>query len=102
MLKAAFIEKRISGKSELEIVNIMYSVSRKRKVEIQVGCPFSKLRDSSTQVSKAKGSYGRNDKKQMLTYDQLKDQYLWDKHFTMHWLQEKGLIASNRTCDVCH
>ena len=72
-MNISLLEGKISGSSELEIVNVMYTVSRKRKVEVQVACPFTKRRNNSTQVSKAKGGYGRNDNNKILTYDQFKD-----------------------------
>ena len=80
---------------------VMYTVSRKSKAEVQVGCPFGELRDIGTQCSESKGSYGRKDDMKILTYDELKDKYLWDKDYTQSWLKEEGLIEANRICDVC-
>jgi len=83
---------------------VMYTVSRKRKVEVQVDCPFGERRDIGTQCSQcseSKGSYGRRDDTKILTYDELKDKYLWHKNYALSWLKEEGLIAGNRICDVC-
>ena len=80
---------------------VMYTVTRKRKAEVQVGCPFGERRDIGTQCSESKGSYGRNDDTKILTYDELKDKYLWNKDNTLSWLKEEGLIAANRICNVC-
>ena len=79
----------------------MYTVSRKRKAEVQVGCPFAKRKDVGIQCSESRGSYGRNEESTILTYDQLREKYLWSKDHTLYWLKEEGLIASRRVCDVC-
>ena len=79
----------------------MYTVSRKRKVEVQVGCPFAKRKDVGIQCSESRGSYGRNEEYKILTYDQLREKYLWSKDHTLDWLKDEGLIASKRVCDVC-
>jgi len=39
--------------SKTETIAVMYTVNRKRKAEVQVGCPFGE------QCSELKGSYGR-------------------------------------------
>ena len=80
---------------------MMYTVGRKRKAEIQVGCPFAKRKDVGIQCSESRGSYGRNEETKILTYDQLKEKYLWNKDHTLRWLKDEGLIASRRVCDVC-
>ena len=80
---------------------MMYTVSRKRKAEVQVGCPFAKRKDVGIQCSESRGSYGRNEESKILTYDQLREKYLWSKDHTLYWLKEEGLIASRRVCDVC-
>ena len=36
-----------------------------------------------------------------MTYDELKEKYLWSKEFTLCWLKDEALIASSRVCDVC-
>ena len=79
----------------------MYTVSRKRKAEVQVGRPFAKRKDVGVQCSESRGSYGRNEESKILTYDQLREKYLWSKDHTPYWLKEEGLIASRRVCDVC-
>ena len=80
---------------------MLYTVSLKRKDEIQVGCPFAKRKDVGIQCSEARGSSGQNKGSKILTYDQLKENYLWNKDHTLNWLKDKGLIASRRVCDVC-
>ena len=72
-----------SRSSKTQTNAAMYTVSRKRKAEVQVGCPFRERRDIGTQCSESKGSYGRKDDTKILTYDELKDKYLWDKDYTL-------------------
>ena len=79
----------------------MYTVSRKGKAELQVGCPSVERKDIGVQCSESKGSYGRDVDSNILTYDQLKDKYLWEKDFTINWLKEEGLIRASRVCDIC-
>ena len=76
----------------------MYTVSRKRKAEVQVGCFLAKRKDVGIQCSESRGSYGRNEESKILTYDQLREKYLWSKDHTLHWLKEGGLIASRHVC----
>ena len=79
----------------------MYTVSQKRKAAVQVGCSFKDRKDIGIQCSASKGSYGRNIQGKKLTYDELRDKYLWDKDYTLQWLKDEGLIASSRICDIC-
>ena len=67
-----------------------------------MSCPFGERRDFGTQRSGSKGSCGRKDDSKILTYNKLKDKYLWNREYTLSWLKEEGLIASNRICDVFH
>ena len=76
----------------------MYTVVRKRKIGVQVGCTLS-FKDKETQCGEARGSYRRENK--LLTYDKLRDRYLWDKEWTLNWLKEDGLIASEQCCGQC-
>ena len=62
----------------------MYKVSAKRNTEVQVGCPFGKQKDVGIQCSEPRGSYGRNDEAKVMTYDELKEKYLWCKEFTLY------------------
>ena len=82
-------------------LSVMYTVSRKRKGEVLVGCPFAKRKDVGIQCSESRGRYGRNEESKILTYDQLKEKYLWSKDHTLHWLKDEGLIKSRRVYDVC-
>ena len=61
----------------------MYKVSGKRNAEVQVGCPFGKQKDVGIQCSECRGSSGRNDEAKVMTYDELKEKYLWRKEFTL-------------------
>ena len=71
----------------------MYKVSRKRNAEVQVGCPLGKQNDVGIQCSESRGSYGRNNEAKAMTYDELKEKYLWCKEFTLCWLKDEALIA---------
>ena len=66
-----------------------------------MGCPFAKWKDFGIQCSESRGSYGRDEEAKILTYDKLKEKYLWNKDHTLRWLKNEGLIASRRVCDVC-
>ena len=44
---------------------------------------------------------GINEETKVMTYDELKEKYLWSKEFTLCWLKDEALIASSRVCDVC-
>ena len=79
----------------------MYKVSRKRNAEVQVGCPLDKQKDVGIQCSESRGSYGRDNEAKVMTYDELKEKYLWCKEFTLCWLKDEALIASSRVCDIC-
>lgn len=81
---------------------IMYSVTHKRKIGIQVGCSAVDRKEVGVQCSRSKGSYGRQKpEKEILTYDDLLQNYLWDKDFTFEWLKGEKMIARNRICEIC-
>jgi len=80
----------------------MYTVTRKRNIGVQVGSSTSCLKDQGTQCSYAKGSYGRKNNSKILTYDELRDSYLWNRDFTLEWLKQEGIIASSPLCDRCN
>lgn len=46
--------ERVYSRSQVDIV--MYTVSRKRKAEVQVGCPFAERSDIGVQCSESKGA----------------------------------------------
>ena len=69
---------------------IMYSVTHKRKIGIQVGCSAVDRKEVGVQCSRSKGSYGRQKpEKEILTYDDLLQNYLWDKDFAFRRMGRK-------------
>ena len=42
-----------------------------------------------------------DDEAKVMTYDELKENYLWCKEFSLCWLKDEVLIASCSVCDVC-
>ena len=80
----------------------MYSVTHKRKIGIQVGCSVIDQKEVGVQCSCSKSSYGRRKpEKGILTYDDVLQNYLWDKEFTFEWLKGEKMIAGNRICEIC-
>ena len=77
----------------------MYTVKRRKTTGVQTGCSTADLKDQS---GSTKGSYLRNEKKENFTnYENLLQNYLWDKDFTLSWLKDEGLIAPSRVCTIC-
>ena len=59
-------------------------------------------KEVGVQCSRSKGSYGRQKPQdKILTYDDLLQNYLWDKDFIPEWLREEKMIAANRICEIC-
>ena len=80
----------------------MYSVTRKRKIGIQVGCAAVDRKEKGVQCSHSTGSYGwRHNETGILTYDDLLRNYLWTKDYTIEWLKEEKLRARSRICEIC-
>ena len=80
----------------------MYTVKCRKTTEVQTGCSTADLKDQSTQCGSTKGSYLRNEKKENFTnYENLLQNYVWDKDFTLSWLKDEGLIAPSRICTIC-
>ena len=75
----------------------MYRVKEKRKIGIQVGCPSVDRIERGVQCSNSKSSYGRKEiEARHVTFEDLLQNYLWDKEYTLSWLKEEGFIASKR------
>ena len=80
----------------------MYTVKRRKTTGVQTGCSAADHKDQSTQCGSTKGSYLRNEKKDnFTTYEELLQNYLWDKDFILPWLKDEGLIAPSRNCATC-
>ena len=80
----------------------MYTVKHRKTTGVQTGCSTTDLEDQSTQCDSTKGSYLRNEKNENLnTYENLHQNYLWDKDFTLSLLKDKGLIAPSQICTIC-
>ena len=80
----------------------MYRVKEKRKIGIQVGCPSVDRIERGVQCSNSKSSYRRKEiEARHVTFEDLLQNYLWDKEYTLSWLKEEGFIASKRLCGIC-
>ena len=80
----------------------MYTVKHRKTTGVQTECSTADLKDQSTQCGSTKASYLRNEKKENFTnYENLLQNYLWDKDFTLSWLKDEGLIAPSRICTIC-
>lgn len=75
----------------------MYTVNRKQNAEVQAGCPFSKRKDAGIQCLESRGCYGRNEETKVMTYDELKEKYLWSREFS---LGVKGALCTLVEKDV--
>ena len=73
---------------------------RKRKIGVQAGRSLFSVTHKGTQCGETKASYSREDRPKILTYDELRDKYLWDKGYALKWLKDEGLIASEKFCSV--
>ena len=84
--------------SELKCSRVrMYSVTRKRKIGIQVGCAAVDRKEKGVQCSHSTGSYGwRHNETGILTYDELLQNYLWTKDYTIEWLKEEKQLKTSR------
>ena len=85
----------------------MYTVKRRRTSLVQVGTSYTELKDKTTQIGSQGGSYKRkhpntNHCTGYITYDELVRNYLFDKHETITWLQDIGLIAKAQQCRKCN
>lgn len=79
----------------------MYTVKHRRTTGVQTGCSTVDRKDQRTQCGSTKGSYLRNEKtEKFTTYENLLQNYLWDKDFALSWLKDEGLIASSRICTI--
>lgn len=74
-----------------------------RTIGIQAGCSM-KTKECENQYSSGVGSYQRKKGADTLhwTYDELKDRALCNREILIRWLMDEGLIASRRTCPICH
>ena len=83
----------------------MYTVKRKRTLGIQTGVPLNEWKDNWTQTGVSVcGSYNRlerQEKRIFTTYDNLRDNILYDMDTTFEWLKKEGLIAVERNCPKC-
>ena len=80
----------------------MYRVVRKRTVGVQAGPSFKEKDDKSVGVDRDTSStYAREKRTSFLTYDTLKQEFLWSKELTVSWLMDIGLIANERHCAIC-
>ena len=83
----------------------MYTVKRKRTLGIQTGVPLNEWKDNWTQTGVSVcGSYnrlGRQKKRIFTTYDNWRDNILYDMDTTFEWLKKEGLIAFERNCPKC-
>lgn len=75
----------------------MYTVNRKQNAEVQAGCPFGKRKDAGIQCLESRGCYGRNEETKVMTYDELKEKYLWSREFS---LGVKGALCTLVEKDV--
>ena len=82
----------------------MYTVKRKRTLGIQTGVPLNERKDNWAQTGVSVcGSYNRfarQEKRMFATYDNLRDNILYDMETTFEWLK-KELIAVERNCPKC-
>ena len=78
----------------------MYTVKRKRTLGIQTGVPLNEWKDDWTRTGVSVcGSYNRlerQEKRIFATYDNLRDNILYDMDTTFEWLKKEGLIAVER------
>ena len=80
-------------------------MKRKRTLGIQTGVPLDGRKDNWTQTGVSVcGSYNRlerQEKRMFTTYNNLRDNILYDMHTTFEWLKKEGMIAVERTCPKC-
>ena len=74
----------------------MYTVKRKRTLGIQTGVPLNEWKDNWTQtgvsVCSSYNRLGRQKKRIFTTYDNLRDNILYDMDTTFEWLKKEVLI----------
>ena len=62
----------------------VYRYKRRKTSGVQTGCSTADLKDQNTQCGSTKGSYLRNEKKEnFANYQNLLQNYLWDKNFIL-------------------
>jgi len=80
----------------------MYTIKQCKTTGVQTGCSAADRKDQSTQCGSTKGSDLTKEKKDnFTTYEDLLQNYLWDKDFTLSWLKDEALIALRRNCTIC-
>ena len=80
----------------------MYTVKWRKTTGVQTACSTADRKDQRTQCGSNKGSYLRNKKKDNLSaYEDMLQNYLWDKDFTLSSVKDEGLIALSRICSIC-